>query len=88
MLTYETATEVVDLTASAAFLYFPEISRIIDDYDLDRTVASCLEPVEDAAIKQQLRPLVTAAIIDPTNARVVLNEFIMDQLPADEGDRE
>ena len=57
MLTYETANEVVDLTASAAFLYFPEISRIIDDYDLDRTVASCLEPVEDAAIKQQLRPV-------------------------------
>ena len=84
MLSESTGTDVLDLTGAASLMYFPGISLQIESFDLDATVTQILEPVDDEALRQQLRPLVVAAIIDPTNNRSALYQFVLDQMPDEE----
>ena len=76
MLTTEQADSITDSTAIASLYYFPGVSEEIDGYDLNRQVELCLDGTPDE-FAPRLRPLVTATIIDPTNNRTALLEFLM-----------
>ena len=75
MLTVDQSNAVSDLTAVASFYYFPGVTEEIKGYDLAAQVERCIEAVAGAE-QHQLRPLVTAAIIDPTNNRMALFGYL------------
>lgn len=76
MLTNDQADQISDSTAIAALYYFPGVSVELASYDLNRQVELCLDGAPEEFVPR-LRPLVTATIIDPTNNRGPLLEFLM-----------
>lgn len=86
MLTIDQSNTVSDLTAVASFYYFPGVTEEIKGYDLASQVERCIEAVPNSE-QHRLRPLVTAAIIDPTNNRTSLFEYLAehteDEIPDD-----
>jgi hypothetical protein len=75
--------DLLGRTALAALFYYPEAAVGEDEYNLQKDIAYCLEPVAalgDADI-ERLRVLVGRAITDPTAHRSELLALVIELAP-------
>lgn len=73
---------IIQKTASVAFTYYPEIMIDSPDFNLWTEVDYCLEDIAAGDLKDEdagvLRTLVARAIVNPTEHREMLNDFLLD----------
>jgi hypothetical protein len=84
----DAADQVVQAAGALAMAYYPEIHADDADYSIGEDVDFVLSEVGDLepADREALRDLVARTIIDPTNHREALIEYIFRLVP-DGGER-
>lgn len=75
--------DLLQRTALASLFYYPEIAIDDADYDLEKDVAYCLEPMSglDADDLEDLRAAVGHVITNPSAHRAELIEFVIALAP-------
>ncbi|UOE44956.1 hypothetical protein [Agromyces larvae] len=80
---HEQFDDLLSRVGLAALFYYPEIAVDDDEYDLQKDIAFCMEPVEgiDAEDFDRLRALVGRVITNPSAHRSELLELVMELAP-------
>ncbi|MDR5700715.1 hypothetical protein [Agromyces aerolatus] len=75
--------DLLSRTALAALFYYPEIAVDDDDYDLQRDIAYCLEPIEGLPTEdlERLRTVVGRVITNPSAHRSELLALVIELAP-------
>jgi len=87
-LPQERFDELLHRTALACLFYYPEIAADDSDYNLQKDVEYCIEPVKalDAGDLGELRTIVGRVIANPSAHRAELIELVMVLAPEPTGE--
>lgn len=75
--------DLLSRTALAALFYYPEIAVDDDEYDLQRDIAYCLEPIDGLPTEEleRLRAVVGRVIANPSAHRSELLALVIELAP-------